>query len=134
MSRALVLGAVFVDIVVDVPQLPLSGEDATGEMVASHVGGCAYNVYGAIRAAGQSATLFVPVGVGQYADVVRADFAHKQVPVKIPVTGADNGWDLAMVEPNGERTFLTIDGIERHWQPSWFDRVDLAAYDYFYDF
>ena len=85
MSRALVLGAVFVDIVVDVPQLPLSGEDATGEMVASHVGGCAYNVYGAIRAAGQAATLFVPVGVGQYADVVRADFAHKQVPVKLPL-------------------------------------------------
>ncbi|RRK10322.1 ribokinase [Lactiplantibacillus garii] len=132
MSRALILGAVFVDVVVNVPTLPTSGADVTGEAVASHVGGCAYNVYGAVRAAGQIAELFVPVGIGEQAATVRADFERNGIPVTLPVETGDNGWDLALVEPDGERSFLTIDGVEQCWQPAWFDRLDLTSYDYFY--
>lgn len=132
MSRALILGAVFVDVVVNVSRLPTTGADVTGELAAYHVGGCAYNVYGAVRAANQSADLFVPVGFGQYAERVRADFQQRGIRVNLPVTDADNGWDLALVEPNGERSFLTIDGVEQLWQAPWFDLVDLGTYDYFY--
>jgi len=49
MSKALVLGAAFVDVVVNVPRLPFSGGDVTGELQSYHVGGSAFNVYGAIR-------------------------------------------------------------------------------------
>lgn len=131
--KALIIGAVFVDVVVRVPELPTSGSDVTGHDQVSHVGGCAYNVYGAVRAMEGLADLFVPVGRGQFADVVRATFAAQRIPVKLDVSGStDNGWDLAFVEPNGERSFLTLNGVEQQWQPEWFDHVELASYDCFY--
>ncbi len=37
-----------------------------------------------------------------------------------------------MVEPSGERSFLTIPGIDQIWQDDWFDRINLADYRYFY--
>lgn len=39
---------------------------------------------------------------------------------------------MAYVEPNGERSFLTINGVEQLWQPEWFDRLTLSDYDTFY--
>ncbi|MCT4488210.1 PfkB family carbohydrate kinase [Levilactobacillus parabrevis] len=132
MSRALVLGAAFVDVVVNVPRLPFSGGDVTGELKSYRVGGSAFNVYGAIRHSSQAANLFVPVGVGQYADRVRNHLTNKQIPLSLPVSGADNGWDLSLVEPDGERSFLTIDGIEQQWENTWFDRINMTDYEYIY--
>lgn len=128
MKRALVIGAVFVDVVVNVPALPQSGGDVTAAPVSTKLGGCAYNVHGALRAAGGTADLFAPVGNGQYADLVRRTLQQRQVALQLPVTGADNGWDLAMVEPGGERTFLTVNGIEQCWQPEWFANLDWTRY------
>lgn len=132
MNKALVLGAAFVDVVIDVPRLPFSGGDVTGELKSYHVGGSAFNVYGAIRHANQSANLFVPVGVGQYADRVRKHLLNKNIPLSLPVSGADNGWDLSLVEPDGERSFLTINGIEQQWDTTWFDRINMTDYQYIY--
>ncbi|NLR10636.1 MULTISPECIES: PfkB family carbohydrate kinase [Lactobacillaceae] len=132
MSKALVLGAAFVDVVINVPRLPFSGGDVTGELKSYHVGGSAFNVYGAIRHSSQAAKLFVPVGVGQYADRVRKHLLDKKIPLSLPVSGADNGWDLSLVEPDGERSFLTIDGIEQQWDSSWFDRINMSDYHYIY--
>lgn len=132
MSKALILGAAFVDIVVNVPQLPFSGGDVTGELKSYRVGGSAFNVYGAIRHSSQAANLFVPIGVGQYAERVKKHLLNKNIPLSLPVDGADNGWDLSLVEPDGERSFLTIDGIEQQWDASWFDRLNMTDYQYIY--
>ena len=32
-----------------------------------------------------------------------------------------NGWCLALVEPDGERTFISFDGIENQWQAQWLE-------------
>ncbi|GAX05782.1 ribokinase [Secundilactobacillus pentosiphilus] len=132
MVKTLILGAAYVDVVINVPQLPFSGGDVTGDLRSYIVGGSAFNVYGAMHAAQAEADLFVPVGQGQYADLVRAELKRRQIPELLPVTAADNGWDIAMVEPSGERSFLTIPGIDQIWQNDWFDRIDLADYRYFY--
>lgn len=132
MSKALVLGAAFVDVVINVPRLPFSGGDVTGELKSYRVGGSAFNVYGALRHASQVANLFVPVGAGQYADRVRSHLISKNIPLSLAVNGADNGWDLSLVEPDGERSFLTIDGIEQQWDVSWFDRINMTDYQYIY--
>ena len=57
MSKTLVIGAAFVDVLMDVPKLPTTGEDISGHLRANIVGGSAFNVYGAIKYAGQDADL-----------------------------------------------------------------------------
>lgn len=132
MTRSLIIGAAFVDVLMDVPKLPTTGEDVSGKLRGNIVGGSAFNVYGAVKYAGQPADLFVPVGEGQYADVVRLEMARRKIPVQLSVSGADNGWDISFVEPNGERSFLTVNGIEQLWQDAWFKQINIANYDYFY--
>ncbi|WP_418611337.1 PfkB family carbohydrate kinase [Levilactobacillus brevis] len=132
MSKALVLGAAFVDVVVNVPRLPFSGGDVTGDLKSYRIGGSAFNVYGALRYMQASADLLVPVGEGAYATRVKQHLSNQGISLKLPVTGADNGWDLSLVEPDGERSFLTINGIEQCWKPQWFQQVQLADYNYIY--
>ncbi|CDN25664.1 PfkB family carbohydrate kinase [Limosilactobacillus fermentum] len=132
MIRSLIIGAAFVDVLMAVPKLPTTGEDVSGHFRCNIVGGSAFNVYGAVKYAGESADLFVPVGEGQYADVVRMEMARRKMPVQLSVSGADNGWDISFVEPNGERSFLTVNGIEQLWQDAWFKQINIVDYDYFY--
>jgi hypothetical protein len=44
----------------------------------------------------------------------------------------DNGYCLSLVEADGERTFITMDGIETMWLDAWLDKIDAQAYDYIY--
>lgn len=132
MKRTLIMGAAYVDVVVNVPNLPVSGSDVTGQLMTTMVGGSAFNVYGAMRYAQAPADLFVPVGQGQYAQLVREQLRTKQIPELLTVDEADNGWDMSLVEPSGERSFLTIPGIDQVWRDDWFDRVQLTDYAYVY--
>ncbi len=34
----------------------------------------------------------------------------------------DNGWCLALVEPDGERTFMSFSGVENQWNRQWLAR------------
>ncbi len=35
----------------------------------------------------------------------------------------DNGWCLALVEPDGERTFMSFSGVENQWCDAWLERL-----------
>ena len=43
-------------------------------------------------------------------------------------SGLDSGGCVCFVEPDGERTMVTMPGIERHFAPEWFDTVDAARF------
>mgnify|MGYP000594575035 CR=1 FL=1 len=45
---------------------------------------------------------------------------------------SDNGYCLCMVEADGERTFLTVPGIECHFQEEWFSSLAVDSYDSVY--
>jgi len=132
MSKALIIGAAFIDVVINVPELPIEGGDVTGSLTSSNLGGCAFNVYGALKVCNQPADLFVPVGIGQYADKVKEVLNQKNIPLLLQVDDADNGWDIALVKPDGERSFLTVNGIEQCWNSSWFQNIDINNYNYIY--
>ncbi|WP_407887908.1 PfkB family carbohydrate kinase [Levilactobacillus sp. N40-8-2] len=132
MARVLVIGAAYVDIVVNVQHLPKSGEDVAGDWRRTQVGGSAFNVQRALTYAGTTADLMAPVGQGEHATIVRETFQRLNIPVMVTDTSADNGWDVSFVEANGERAFLSITGVERRWQAEWFTRFSLAKYDYVY--
>lgn len=61
-----------------------------------------------------------------YADVVKGQLLHDGVPIMLEDGAADNGWNLSIVEQDGERTFITIPGIESRWERRWFEHIDLG--------
>lgn len=82
-KKSLIIGAAFVDVIMDVAQMPTSGSDVTAKLKSYNVGGCAFNVYGAIKhyLGANSADLFVPVGKGQYSEIVRKTMNYSRIPI-----------------------------------------------------
>lgn len=131
-KQTLIIGAAVLDILVKVDSLPRTGEDATGDLQKVAVGGCAYNVSRVMNALGCGHLLLAPVGKGLHAKIIKADFARHGIEKTIEEDSGDNGWDISFIEKSGERTFLTIPGIEKRWKASWFDLIDIGNYDFFY--
>lgn len=74
-KRILIIGSAFVDVIVHVPRLPLSGEDVEGSSRQQVVGGCAYNAADAVAKLGIDFDALIPVGEGMIADRVRETFS-----------------------------------------------------------
>jgi len=131
-AKVLVLGAAVIDVIIQLDSLPRTGDDAAAEHRETLVGGCAYNVAHILKQLRVDHDLFVPVGAGAYADMIRKQLQADGYPLLIEEDSGDNGWNLSIVEQDGERTFITIPGIETKWKPAWFERHDLGQYDYIY--
>lgn len=61
----------------------------------------------------------LPVGQGVWADIIRNNMAREGLSSRIDGVTGDNGWCLALVEPDGERTFMSFSGVENQWNPTW---------------
>lgn len=131
-NKVLVIGAAFVDVIMNISKLPVSGGDVTANLKKYVVGGSAFNVFGALKYLNAQADLLVPVGKGQYADMVRKELNKRKIPILLERDEKDNGWDLCLVEKRGERTFITVQGIDQMWTESWFSKITLNDYKYFY--
>ena len=46
--------------------------------------------------------------------------------------GEDNGYCLSLVEADGERTFITVQGAECHFKKEWFEQIDMDNYENIY--
>lgn len=130
--KVLVIGAAVVDVIITVHQLPTTGADVTAEHKETIVGGCAYNVANILKQLNIKHDLFVPVGKGTYGDTVKKQLQSDGYPTLIHDEQQDNGWNLSIVEHDGERTFITIPGIETKWKREWFEQLQLEEYDYIY--
>lgn len=130
--KVLVMGAAVIDIIIQLEQLPSSGQDVMAEHKETIVGGCAYNVSNILKQLKIEHDLFVPVGSGAYADVIRKQLQEDQYDIMLEDDSQDNGWNLSIVEQDGERTFITVPGIEVNWKREWFERIDIQEYDYIY--
>ncbi|NOU70342.1 ribokinase [Paenibacillus sp. LMG 31458] len=131
-GNILVIGAAVVDVIIQLDKLPHTAEDVVAEHKETVVGGCAYNVSNILKQLRVNHGLFAPVGKGAYADVVRGQLHHDGIALMLEDASGDNGWNLSIVEHDGERTFITIPGIESRWERRWFEHIELCAYDYIY--
>ena len=111
-KAVLAVGAIMVDMLCQVARLPRSGEGIVVEESRAVVGGCAFNAANVLRQLGAPYELFAPVGCGIF-----AGFDDR-----------DSGGCMCFVEPGGERTMVTLPGIERHFVRAWFDRVEAARF------
>lgn len=126
-KRILIIGSAFVDVIVHVPRLPLSGEDVEGSSRQQVVGGCAYNAADAVAKLGIDFDALIPVGEGMIADRVRETFRARGFTVREFRGIGDNGWCLSFVEPDGERTFVSMSGVENALSPSGLTRLTFSA-------
>lgn len=131
-KKVLVMGSAILDVVLMLSALPKSGGDESARPGERMVGGCAYNVANILKRLQTPYDLMVPVGSGVYAEQIQAQLQKDGHGVLVHDPSGDNGWCLSLVEQDGERTFITVSGIESTWKEQWFDHVNVADYDYIY--
>jgi ribokinase len=138
--RLVSLGSVIVDLVLEVPRLPDRGGDVLASQRGMAAGG-ALNVLSAAARLGLPGLYAGPHGTGPFGDLVRAALARDLVEAGLPPNPKlDTGWTLALVEPDGERTFVTVTGADalvsaealRSIQYRDWDAVYVSGYDLAY--
>jgi len=118
-----VLGAAVIDVIADAYALPWRGCDIELKQQGVNIGGCALNIAIALKRLGITAQNALPVGHGVWADIIRNAMTKQELHSAVEAENGDNGWCLALVEPDGERTFMSFSGVENQWQQSWLDAL-----------
>ncbi len=128
-TRLISVGNVVVDILATVPALPSPG----GDVVASQTGlaaGGSFNVLAAARRQGLASAYGGAHGTGLFGGLVRASLAAEGIDVLLPpVDGEDTGWDVALTDQDGERTFVTAVGAEARLTPAMLASIGVRSSD-----
>ncbi|WP_426516165.1 PfkB family carbohydrate kinase [Diaminobutyricibacter sp. McL0618] len=128
-TRLISVGNVVVDILATVPALPAPG----GDVVASDTGlaaGGSFNVLAAARRQGLASAYGGAHGPGPFGGLVRASLAAEGIDVLLPpVDGEDTGWDVALTDQDGERTFVTAVGAEARLTTGMLGALDVRSSD-----
>lgn len=122
-----VLGAAVIDVIADAYALPWRGCDIELKQQGVNIGGCALNIAIALKRLGIASQNALPVGHGVWADIIRNAMAKQDLHSAIEAETGDNGWCLALVEPDGERTFMSFSGVEKQWQQRWLDALNIPS-------
>lgn len=130
--KTLVLGNVFVDVIVNVDALPKTGDDIMCNKQLISIGGCAYNVATVLKNFEVEHDLISPVGNGIYGEIIREELEKNDYKKYITDDSGDNGYCLCLVEKDGERSFITIRGIESTYKSKWLEDIDSSEYDNIY--
>ena len=125
MTRLVSVGTVVVDLVAELPRLPTSGEDLTATASGISIGGSA-NTLVAARRQGLQCLYAGAHGSGPLGEFVRAELTRADIGLAHGAIEGDTGWDVAIVEPGGERTFITTVGVESRLDA---DALDALAFD-----
>jgi sugar/nucleoside kinase (ribokinase family) len=131
-SRLVFAGEAIVDLLMWVPALPERGGDMLAGSTAVQVGG-GFNIMAAAARQGLPVVYAGGHGTGPWGDKVRAALAAEEIEVlRPPDPDADTGFDVALVEAGGERTFVTSLGAESLSQPGSWDAIPLWVGDVVY--
>lgn len=130
--KTLIVGAAIVDQMMWLDRLPTSGDDVLCKQTKTVIGGCAFNVASTMRNIDAEHDLCVPVGKGMYASLIKKGLEQNDYPILIRDNSEDNGYCLSLIENNGERTFITVQGVEGHFRKEWFSPIDMRQYSSIY--
>jgi sugar/nucleoside kinase (ribokinase family) len=130
--RLVFAGEAIVDVVMRVPALPQRGGDALATSAEILAGG-GFNVMAAAMRQGLPVLYAGGHGTGPWGDVVRAALAAEGIErFRPPDPDRDTGFDVALVEPDAERTFVTHLGAESLSAPGAWDTVPVGPGDAVY--
>ncbi|BEN37001.1 TPA: PfkB family carbohydrate kinase [Serratia marcescens] len=131
-TPVLVIGGAVGDLVMTLPRLPTSGEDIEAQPQARQIGGCAFNVARALVRLETPVINGMPVGNGEWGAAAEAAMGELGLEVLLRHGQMDNGWCLALVEPDGERTFITVSGCESQWNKAQLATLPLTEHTLIY--
>ena len=130
--RLVFAGEALVDLVMRVPALPERGGDMLAESSAVQVGG-GFNIMAAAVRQGLPVVYAGGHGTGPWGDLVRDALAAEDIRIlRTPDPDADTGFDVALVEAGGERTFVTSLGAETLREPGAWSLVRVRPGDMVY--
>jgi sugar/nucleoside kinase (ribokinase family) len=130
--RLVFAGEAIVDVVMRVPALPPRGGDALATSCEVTAGG-GFNVMAAAARQGLPVLYAGGHGTGPWGDVVRAALEGEGIDLFRPADpDRDTGFDVALVEPDAERTFVTHLGAETVRGPRSWDAVPAGPGDAVY--
>ena len=131
MKQTLVIGSTVIDVLLQIPSIPSSGEDVNINSSEYRIGGCAYNVFQALKLFSSPALLCSPVGTGIYGRMVKEDIEAQGIDPFI-LLAEENGCCYCLIEPDGERSFLSHHGAEYVFSRSWMKSIDYDQTDGFF--
>jgi sugar/nucleoside kinase (ribokinase family) len=130
--RLVFAGEAIVDVVLRVAALPERGGDILASASQVTVGG-GFNVMSAAVRQGLPVLYAGGHGTGPWGDLVRAALGAEGVEIfRPPDPARDTGFDVALVEPDGERTFVTHLGAEALAGPGSWQAVPAGPRDAVY--
>jgi sugar/nucleoside kinase (ribokinase family) len=130
-NRLVSLGNVIIDIVAEVPTLPERSGDVLASGVALEVGG-SFNLMAAAARQGLDVAYAGALGHGLFSDLGRRELRAEGIALLLPDAPGeqrDTGFDLVLVEPGGERTFVTAVGAEAGVTSQRLDHVEIRPTD-----
>jgi sugar/nucleoside kinase (ribokinase family) len=131
-ERLIFAGEAIVDLLMRVPALPERGGDMLAGSAAIEVGG-GFNVMAAAVRQGLPVLYAGGHGTGPWGDRVRDALAREGIGLlRAADPDADTGFDVALVEASGERTFVTALGAESLRRPGAWDSVQTTRGDAVY--
>jgi sugar/nucleoside kinase (ribokinase family) len=132
LTRLVFAGEAIVDLLMWIPALPERGGDMLAASSSIQVGG-GFNIMAAAARQDLPVVYAGGHGTGPWGDRVRAALAAEGITIlRPPDPGADTGFDVALVETGGERTFVTSLGAETLREPGAWDPVLVQAGDAVY--
>ena len=132
MKRLLIIGSTCVDVILRLDHLPTTGEDMH-PVQRFAMGGCAFNVAQIPKAYDVDLRFVTPIGDhGVFSDFVRAHLDNAGFRGPITVPDSENGCCYCLVERSGERTFLSVHGIEYSFHAEYMDAFAGERFDYTY--
>ena len=133
MKNVLVIGSTCVDVIIRIDHLPRTEENLRPESQRFAVGGCAYNVANILHRAGADLTFVTPVGrQGVFGGFVRGQLDSLGLTDYVDLPDAQNGCCYCFVERSGERTFVSVHGVEYTFDPAWMAPHAGKRFDYGY--
>ena len=113
MPRIIHTGQALVDATAMIPDLPARGQNVMAADWNQHAGG-AVNILAAAARSGADCVHAGAIGTGPNGDLIRTALDAEGVSWSAPaVEGRDTALCVVLVEPSGERTFVTTLGAER---------------------
>ena len=110
--RLVSVGNVIVDVTLRIPALPERGGDVLARDTGSTPGGAFNTLVAAVRQ-GVASAYGGGHGTGPFGDRVRSALEAEGIEVLLDAsTEADTGDDIALIDDEGERTFVTVFGAE----------------------
>ena len=132
-KSVLVIGSTCADVIIRVDHLPRTEENMHPKGQQFRMGGCAYNAANILGRGGADTVFVTPVGLqGVFGPYLLPTLRSQPWCRPVVLPDAENGCCYCLVEADGERTFLSVHGVEYSFSPDWMVPYESRRFDCVY--